>query len=236
MIDQTPQGDQAQAQAGDQMMMNMGQQNPMEGQPALAERQRVSMSLLGRSHRMVHRLEGQAQGPMMIHVGQQNVMMRPAGPVTMERYPGPGMWRSRGMIHQQGVAGVGLGAGPMMMQGQTAMGQPSTRTPGMGYEEGPRLRRSKAVTGRKWPWDGHYEFNATQEEMTGSQYIWPQHPGLVPRLPKPDFPIDWNQLESDYDRSFLYSKTQIILIMGMSVTGTWTLRLGRSVLRAWPSS
>ena len=190
---------------------------------------------------------------------QQNLMMRPPGPVTMERYPGPGMWSSRGMFHQQGVGGVG--PGPIMMQGQTAMGQPSTRSPGTGYEEGPRgLRRSRAVTShemmlreaaanldainngqrqdevRKWPWDGHYEFNATQDEMAKSQYIWPLHAELIPRLPKPSFLIDWNLLESEYDRSFLYSETQIILIMGMSVTGTWTLRLGRSVLRAWPSS
>ena len=71
MVDLAPQGDQGQAQAGEQIIMNMGQQNPMmEGQPALAERQRLSMSLLGRSQRMMHQLEGQAQGPMMMHVGQ----------------------------------------------------------------------------------------------------------------------------------------------------------------------
>ena len=190
--------------------------------------------------------QGQAGDQMMMNVGQQNLM-------TMERYPWPRML-SRSQMRQvmpQGQPGMG----PRRMQGQTAMGQPTMRTPGMGYEAPPRrLKRSRAMTERetmmlmeewnkphdpnevrKWPWDGHYEFNATQDEMAKSQYIWPLHAELIPRMPKPSFIIDWNLLESEYDRSFLYSETQIILIMGMSVTGTWTLRLERSVLRAWPS-
>ena len=54
---------------------------------------------------------------------------------------------------------------------------------------------------RKWPWDGHYEFKPTQDEMAKSQYIWPLHAELIPRLPKPSFKIDWKLLESEYERS-----------------------------------
>ena len=184
--------------------------------------------MLRRSRSMIDRSpqggQGQAGDQMMMNVGQQNLM-------TMERYPGPRML-SRSQMRQlmpQGQPGIGS----MRMQGQTAMGQPTMRTPGTGYEERPRgLRRSRAMTERemmmlmeewnkphdpnevrKWPWDGHYEFNATQDEMAKSQYIWPHHAELIPRLPKPSFIIDWNLLESEYDRSFLYSETQIILIM-----------------------